>query len=168
MMCIAALCFFTSCSKTNDCCEIKPETKAEIELKTATNINNDLLLKMVNDLRVAGCNCGNSVMPPVGALTWNKQLASAAISHSEYMDSVKVMRHEAADGTKVGHRVFATNYNWSSVGENIARGYKTEEQVFKGWLLSEPHCRNMMQATFKEMGAAKVGEYWTQVFATKI
>ena len=166
VMGMAMLCFFSSCSKETDCCEIEPETTEET--KTVTNIDNELLLKLVNDLRIAGCNCGSTAMPPVKPLAWNVNLASAAIGHSEFMASAKVLQHESADGKTVGYRVSATGYNWSNVGENIARGQTSEEQVFKDWLASEPHCKNMMYAVLKDMGAARSGTNWTQIFVSNL
>ncbi|QPH39287.1 CAP domain-containing protein [Pedobacter endophyticus] len=167
-MCIAALCLFASCSKRNDCCEIKPETKEEIEYKVNSNIDNDLLLKMVNDIRTAGCNCGSSIMPPVPAITWNHLLTAAAINQVSYMAAAKTLTHTSANGGSVGDRVTATGYKWRAVGENIAVGQKSEQEVFNAWLKSEGHCKNIMNAAFKEMGAAKVDSYWSQVFGTAL
>jgi uncharacterized protein YkwD len=39
--------------------------------------------------------------------------------------------------------------------------------VIDGWLKSPGHCKNLMDKSYKEMGVAKVGTYWTQEFATK-
>jgi uncharacterized protein YkwD len=54
-----------------------------------------------------------------------------------------------------------------SYGENIAFGQRSEREVMQGWLSSPGHCKNIMSKTFKEMGVSRVGDYWTQVFATK-
>lgn len=159
------LCCALSCKKGTD--SNTPDTTLKIENSTATNINNDVLLKLVNDTRLAGCNCGTTKMPPVAALTWNANLASAAIYQSKYMASIKSMVHTSANGETVGSRVTATGYNWTTVGENIAFGQTTEAQVFNDWIASESHCKNIMTASFKEMGAAKTDNYWVQVFAAK-
>ncbi|WP_293787718.1 CAP domain-containing protein [uncultured Pedobacter sp.] len=167
LMCIA-LCCTLSCKKGSDSGTTDTTSNTfKIEMSTATNINNDVLLKLVNDTRLAGCNCGTTKMPPVGALTWNANLASAAIYQSKYMASIKSMVHTSANGETVGARVTATGYVWTSVGENIAVGQTTEAQVFNDWIASESHCKNMMTASFKEMGAAKTDGYWAQVFASK-
>jgi len=164
LMCIA-LCFALSCKKGTD---TTAETKIDpVAISTVTNINNDALLKLVNDTRLAGCNCGTTVMPPVAALNWNINLASAAVSHSSYMASIKVLSHQSANGATVGTRVKATGYNWTTVGENIASGQTTEAQVFNDWIKSEDHCKNIMNAAFKEMGAAQTDKYWVQVFGSK-
>jgi len=57
--------------------------------------------------------------------------------------------------------------------ENIAAGQTTPEQVIQGWLDSDGHCANIMNANFEEMGVALAtnsgiyGIYWTQVFAAQ-
>ena len=49
--------------------------------------------------------------------------------------------------------------------ENIANGYASEQSVMNGWLGSEGHCKNIMNGSFKEMGAGREGNYWTQILA---
>lgn len=166
-MCVM-LCCTLSCKKGADA--NTPDTTSptlKIELSTATNINNEALLKLVNDTRSAGCNCGSTKMPPVAALTWNANLAAAAIYQSKYMASIKSMVHTSANGETVGARVTATGYSWTAVGENIAAGQTVETQVFNDWITSESHCKNIMSPSFKEMGAAKTDIYWVQVFGLK-
>lgn len=169
MMCLAIICLATSCKKSIDSqAELSPIFLQSTPHSASTDLNNDLMLKLVNDTRLAGCNCGATVMPPVGVLTWNDNLTSAAITHSKFMQSINKMQHEAADGTGVGNRATASGYVWRAVGENIAHGQTTEQQVFNDWLKSEGHCKNMMNANFKETGAARSGTFWTQVFAAKM
>jgi uncharacterized protein YkwD len=163
LVCIA-LCCTLSCKKGTDSSFKADDPPVP---STITNINNDALLKLVNDTRLAGCNCGATVMPPVTALTWSVNLGSAAIAHSKYLASIKTLTHISANGDNVGARVKATGYNWTAVGENAASGQTTEAQVFNDWIKSEDHCKNIMNAAFKEMGAAKTDNYWVQDFASK-
>ncbi|WP_316847582.1 CAP domain-containing protein [Pedobacter psychrodurus] len=164
LVCIT-ICFALSCKKGTDS-DSSPTDDPPV-ISTATNINNDALLKLVNDTRLAGCNCGTTVMPPVGALSWNVNLSSAAIAHSKYIASIKALSHTSANGDNVGARVKATGYTWTAVGENIASGQTSEAQVFNDWIKSADHCKNIMNAAFKEMGAAKTDHYWVQVFAAR-
>lgn len=167
LLCLALCCALMSCKKGTDSTTTEIPPTLKIEISTTTNINNDALLKLVNDTRLAGCKCGSTTMPPVAALTWNVNLASAAIYQSKYTASIKSLVHTSANGETVGTRVTATGYNWTTVGENLASGQTTEAQVFNEWLASESHCKNMMTASFKEMGAARTDNYWAQVFASK-
>lgn len=153
---------FTSCKKT----AIDSETVAPVNNGAAviTNLNNDFLLKLVNDKRIAGCNCGTTVMPPVAVLNWNNLLAAAALAHSKDMNANNYFDHNSQNGKNPGDRITAAGYKWTTYGENIAAGQPTEQVVFDAWINSEGHCKNIMNANFKEMGAAKDGRYWTQEF----
>jgi len=39
--------------------------------------------------------------------------------------------------------------------------------VIEGWLKSPGHCKNIMSQKYKEMGVARVGNYWTQTFGSQ-
>ncbi len=128
--------------------------------------NKQALLDLINEARSSGCNCGDEYFPPVEAVIWNDTLELAAYDHSKDMDKKEYFDHTGSDGSNAGERIEKYNYVWSIWGENIAMGFNTEEDVVKGWLDSPGHCKNIMKADFKEMGVAKVGVYWTQVFAS--
>jgi uncharacterized protein YkwD len=75
--------------------------------------------------------------------------------------------HTGLNGSSAGDRIIAAGYAWRSFGENIAKGYSTEQSVMDGWIRSEGHCKNIMNPGFKEMGVARVGTYWTQEFGSR-
>lgn len=130
-------------------------------------INKTLLLQLVNDVRKKGCQCGDTYYPAAPVLSWNNQLEQAALLHSNDMYTKNYFSHADGKGSKAGDRIDGIGYRWRTYGENIAFGYRSEKEVVKGWLLSPGHCKNIMGKAFKEMGIARVGDYWTQVFATK-
>jgi len=140
-----------------------------------SNLNNELMLKLVNGVRASGCECrdkeGNiTKMPPASPLEWNDKLTLAAKKHSEDMALNNYFSHDNLKNETVGDRVTLVGYKWSAAAENIARGQKTEKEVFDGWLNSYGHCKNIINSTVKEMGVARsAGDtpYWTQVFASK-
>lgn len=132
-----------------------------------TNVNQTTLLQLVNSTRQSGCTCGSTVMPPVAIVTWNDQLATAALNHSNDMYSNNYFSHTGLNGSSAGDRIAAAGYTWRAYGENIAKGYSTEQTVIDGWLKSEGHCKNIMSPLFKEMGVARIGTYWTQEFGNK-
>ena len=134
---------------------------------TGFNVNAELLLKLVNDVRQSGCNCGSTAMPPVAPVTWNALLAKAAYDHSADMQAKDYFDHTGLDGSTPGTRITNAGYTWKTYGENIASGYTSETAVINGWLTSEGHCLNIMNANFKEMGAGRAGNYWTQEFGTR-
>jgi len=131
------------------------------------NVNKTKLLELVNAVRKTGCNCGNTAMPPVAAVTWNDKLAKAAYDHSVDMKSNDYFSHTGLNGSGAGQRITAAGYIWKTYGENIANGYTSEQAVMNGWLGSEGHCKNIMNASFKEMGAGREGNYWTQILAAR-
>lgn len=161
---LSAILLITSCEKNSEIIPEKEVTPTNSGTSVSTGLNNDLLLKLVNDVRVKGCNCGSTVMPAVATLSWNNLLAAAALAHSKDMNANSYFSHTSLDGKSPGDRITAAGYKWMSYGENIAAGQPNEQAVFDAWLNSEGHCKNMMNANFKEMGAAKDGRYWTQEF----
>lgn len=131
------------------------------------NVNKTTLLQLVNDVRKKGCTCGTTVMPPVGAVVWNDQLAKAAYDHSVEMNTQDYFSHTGSNGSDPGQRITAAGYHWSSYGENIAQGYSAEQIVINAWLGSEGHCKNIMGGGFKDMGVGRDGNYWTMDLGSK-
>ena len=71
---------------------------------------------------------------------------------------------------RVGHAERLVGYQEKLVGENIAYGPKTAEEVVQGWLDSPGHCENIMDPRFAEMGiafaagrASRRGLFWVQL-----
>lgn len=134
----------------------------------AAAVDKTLLLQLVNEVRQKGCQCGDTWYPPAPAVSWNSQLEQAALVHSNDMYARNYFSHTALDGSKAGSRLDAAGYRWKTYGENIALGYHNEKEVVKGWLQSPGHCKNMLGKAYREMAVARVGNYWTQVFATRL
>lgn len=122
------------------------------------------ILELVNNYRQTGCNCGSKYFPPTNMVAWNDLLKNAAQKHSNDMKENNFFDHTGSDGSNPGDRISNAGYIWSIYGENIAKGYKSENDVVNGWIKSEGHCKNIMNPNFKEMGVANNGTYWTQVF----
>ena len=144
---------------------VTPDPKGTTDIPEGNyGLNKQTVLDLVNATRATGCNCGTKTMPPVPALTWNNRLATAAFKHSQDMNDKNYFEHTSQDGRSFSTRITAEGYNWLSVGENIAKGYSTEQEVVQAWFNSPGHCENIMSSKFTEMGAGRVGEYWTQDF----
>ena len=131
------------------------------------SVNKTLMLQLVNQVRQKGCKCGDTYYYPVQPVNWNSQLEEAAYSHASDMNTRKYFSHKSPEGFNAGVRIDLAGYKWMAFGENIALGYSSEKSVLEGWLKSPGHCKNIMNKTYKEMAVAKVGNYWTQEFATK-
>ncbi|NLE29779.1 MAG: CAP domain-containing protein [Phycisphaerae bacterium] len=105
------------------------------------------------------------------ALTWNDNLAKAAEAHCQDMIDRNYFAHNTPENLTPGDRATVAGYNWLWVGENIAAGYTTPEQVMQGWMNSPDHKENILRIQFKELGVgvrvSPVGRvYWVQEFGT--
>ncbi len=86
--------------------------------------------------------------------------------HTADMVSKAYFSHTGSDGSSVSQRVTRQGYEWRAVGENIAYGQRSVEQVVEAWMNSPSHCRAIMDSEFTELGAARVEDHWTLVFGT--
>lgn len=132
-----------------------------------------IILDAVNRARATERNCGERHFTAAPALTWNRALSAAALAHSSDMARQNYFSHESKDGREVADRAVQAGYRWRGIGENIAAGQESADEVMAGWLASPGHCANIMNRWFTEMGSAyAVGSgrggraYWTQVFGT--
>ncbi|ASZ10403.1 secretion protein [Chitinophaga sp. MD30] len=169
--CLLLLCIYL-CSCTKDKTLIAPDTPGPLHPPAVDSfpenkVDRTALLTLVNGLRSRGCNCGDVKMPPVPALTWNGTLEKAGWLHSKDMFEKKYFDHISPAGTTPGNRVDAVGYNWTAVGENIARGDMDEQGVILGWLTSPKHCQNMMAAQYREFAVGKYDNNWTMVLANR-
>lgn len=132
------------------------------------------MLEQVNAARATGRTCGSTDYPATHALEYHCKLDEAAETHSQDMAENNFFSHTGSDGLSVADRVTSTGYAWSAVGENIAAGQPTVDDVMQGWLDSPGHCKNIMGDQFQQFGTSKVdtdsadySTYWTQVFGTQ-
>lgn len=117
------------------------------------------VLALVNRERAsAGCS-------PV---TSNAELTRAADDYSDVMARSGVMSHTGPDGSTMTTRVEAAGYEWSTLGENIARGQFDAASVMESWMNSPGHRANILNCSFKELGVGvhfgDGGPWWTQNF----
>lgn len=124
------------------------------------------LLNQVNTLRQKGCKCGSKNYAATTALTWDSKLELAANNHAVDMKTKRYFSHTSRNGKDFAHRIEAAGYRWGRSGENIAEGQPDVNTVFKDWKKSPTHCKNMMSPEFRNMGAARSGDYWVQDFGT--
>lgn len=155
---------FFSCTK--EPVQINNDTTSTTA-KVPTTLNKTLMLKLINEARSKGCQCGDTYYYSAPALGWNDLLEKAAFNHSNDMYENKYFAHTALDGSNAGMRIERVGYNWKAYGENIGMGYKDEKEVVEAWLASPGHCKNLMNKNYKEVGVSRVGGYWTQAFGTR-
>ena len=129
-------------------------------------------LELVNEVRAHGARCGERLFAPAPPLALSVTLTNVAFGHAADMAEHGYFEHRDLNGQSPADRVRAVGYREKLVGENIAYGPKTLEEVVQGWLDSPGHCENMMDPRFVEMGIAyapghtgRHGLYWVQVLA---
>jgi len=126
-------------------------------------------LSRINKVRQQGCKCGTTYMPPVEPLVWNGVLANAAEGHARDMSKRSYFSHTGKNGSSIEDRIKLAGYTYNgyksfAIGENIAFGQETIAEVSNGWFKSVGHCKNLMNADFREIGIAEYNKYWVQEF----
>ncbi len=129
-------------------------------------------LQLVNEVRARGTRCGEHTFGPAPPVRLSVTLADVAYGHAADMAEHNYFEHEDRAGRSPAERVKAVGYREKLVGENIAYGPKSAEEVVRGWLDSPGHCENIMDPRFAEMGiayaagqASRRGLYWVQLLA---
>jgi uncharacterized protein YkwD len=141
-------------------------TSTQASDNAPVNVNKDELLSLINEARAISRMCGDTSYSATGDLQWNGILAIVAQNHSNDMNTNDFLSHTSSDGSTLQDRLSQVGYaSTSYAGENIAKGYTTEQSVVEGWLESSGHCANIMNPNYKFMGVATAGTYWTQVFS---
>jgi uncharacterized protein YkwD len=160
--------------------------------KDLTNFNKPLkleILKAINRAREEprDCHDGLGLIPPSPPLVWNDELYASAYEHSSDLAHSNTFDH-LGSGTEYDitganrgkrslffERIEANGYvNYHIVGENIAGGQSSLDEVMVALLNSPKHCANIMNPDYSEVGVAIVvnpdseyGIYWTQNFGGK-
>jgi uncharacterized protein YkwD len=129
-------------------------------------------LQLVNEVRARGTRCGKRSFSPAPPLSLSGTLASVALGHASDMAEHNYFEHVDQAGRSPADRVRAVGYQEKLVGENIAYGPQSVEEVVRGWLDSPDHCENIMDPRFAEMGvayaagqASRRGLFWVQLLA---
>jgi uncharacterized protein YkwD len=130
-------------------------------------------LELVNQARARGARCGTRLFGSAPPVRLSGALAGVARGHAVDMADHDYFEHRDLTGRSPADRVRAVGYRETLVGENIAYGPQSADEVVRGWLDSPDHCENIMDPRFAEMGIAyapgrssKQGLYWVQLLAT--
>ena len=131
------------------------------------------ILSLTNQARARAHRCGSTPYAAVGPLRLNATLTRAALLYAQDMATFGYMSHKGHDGSTPAARITRSGYRWREVGENLASGIMTPEEVVAGWLRSPDHCQNVMDPLYTEMGVAfavarhrEAGVYWAMELGT--
>ena len=130
------------------------------------------VLALVNQAHAQPRTCGKQKFTATTPLRLQAALTAAAQTHANDMARQRFLEHTGSNGSTPAKRIARQGYRYELVGENIAAGPGSADEVVSGWLKSPGHCANIMSPGFMEMGVAcalnqndEYGVYWAQVFA---
>ncbi len=118
------------------------------------------IIKMVNSVRAE-----NNLFPLIN----DKRLNILADKKAKIMADENNLSHTAGGYKSFSDIVKEGGIEYLAVGENIARNWKTPEEVMKAWLSSKGHRANILSKKFTNIGIGKAisqnGDiYWVQLF----
>ena len=122
----------------------------------------DEVLRLVNEAREE-----NGLMP----LRLDPHLRKAAQVRAT--ECVTAFSHTRPNGSRYKTAIEEAGVSASYTGENVATGYKTPDQVVRGWMASEGHKANILNEHFTRIGIGLAentgnryrGYAWAQLFA---
>ncbi|WP_255882191.1 MULTISPECIES: leucine-rich repeat protein [unclassified Ruminococcus] len=80
----------------------------------------------------------------------------------------RVFSHTRPNGSDCFTLIEENNIQWRTVGENIAAGQSTPQEVMNSWMNSQGHRENILNPEFNGIGVACFKKdgilYWTQMF----
>ena len=104
----------------------------------------------------------------------NPTLETVARDYACEMIEQRFFAHEnPADRVSPGERLTRVGYIYYAMGENLAVGQPTAQQVVADWLASPAHRANILSPDWRETGIAVengggFGWYWVQEFADPV
>ncbi|MGL6113898.1 MAG: CAP domain-containing protein [Cetobacterium sp.] len=103
----------------------------------------------------------------ISPLKLNKKLNKIALNKSNDMAKYNYFSHTSPNLGSPFDQMKKNKIHYIIAGENIAKGQNTPEYVFKMWMESKGHRKNILNPRFDEMGIGKDTfnkNIWTQVF----
>ncbi|SHM70799.1 CAP domain-containing protein [Gracilibacillus kekensis] len=102
-------------------------------------------------------------------LNLDKRLADVAQTKSEDMAENNYFSHTSPTYGSPFDMLKQFGVDYTKASENIAAGQQSPESVVQGWLNSEGHRKNLLDAEVTHIGVGYTsdGNYWTQLFIKK-
>ena len=85
-------------------------------------------------------------------LTYDAELEQAAQKKAQDMASRDYWSHVAPGGKQPWDFAKESGYTYEAIGENLAYGFATPNDVIGGWMKSQEHRMNMLDAGYSEVG----------------
>lgn len=102
----------------------------------------------------------------LSSLTENWELSRVARYKSQDMHDEGYFSHTSPTYGSPFTMIKNFGISYKTAGENIAMGYKTPQEVVRGWMNSSGHRANILGSGYTQIGVGYVadGNYWTQMF----
>lgn len=108
-------------------------------------------------------------------LSKSDHLTASAQGFSTDLANNDLVSHTGSDGSTMQSRNEDAGYvGWRWLGENVAGGQSTPDEVFKAWMNSEGHRQNILSPEAQEIGVGysykantKTKHFWVQEFGAK-
>lgn len=85
----------------------------------------------------------------------NPLLTDSATKKAEHMCSIDYWAHTAPGGKQPWQFMREAGYEYENAGENLAKGFLSEESTVAAWMASPSHKANIMHLEFTEIGVAQ-------------
>jgi uncharacterized protein YkwD len=92
-----------------------------------------------------------------GNVVYDDRLGRAAQGHAVDLVTNNRFSHTGTNGSTVGQRATAQGYNWTAIGENIARGQQSVTSVMTDWTNSSGHHANNINPVYEDFGLGVTG-----------
>lgn len=89
-------------------------------------------------------------------LTLDEKLTQAAYLKAQDMFERQYWAHDAPDGTQPWKWLGDVGYNYAEAGENLAKGFNTNDTIVTAWLNSPEHRANVLKEDYTQVGFASV------------
>lgn len=114
---------------------------------TASAMSSSVLIKLTNQQRT------QNGLP---TLNYNAQLTASAMAKAKHMIANNYWAHNAPDGTSPWTFMQANDYSYTAAGENLAKGFVTDDSTINGWMSSAGHRANILNGRYLDIGIAVV------------
>ncbi|HEY0159395.1 MAG TPA: CAP domain-containing protein [Thermoanaerobaculia bacterium] len=104
-----------------------------------------------NVIRLMNQYRAEASLPPLGS---ERRLMLAAEDRMRHMEDEGYWAHNAPDGMRPFVWVKARNYEFRTVGENLASGFETAALLVQAWMESAGHRANIMSTDYEDCGIA--------------
>lgn len=115
------------------------------------------LEQMVNQERV------NNRLPVLSSST---DLRTSACAKAKDMTEKSYFDHISPDGIEPWVNFQEVGYEYQYAGENLARGYTSDDTLVQAWMVSPAHRENIL-GDFEQQGICTAGKYTVQHLGTR-